>query len=79
MPKITGIILTILLTTLLCTACSKEEEDITAQDTSKIDGITQTTADAIVNKIKTPIDKARLTQNLGDQRMEEMEKALQNQ
>lgn len=79
MPKITGTILAILLTTLLCTACGKEEENITEQNPGKIDEITQTTANAIVKKIRTPINKARLTQDLGDKRMEEMEKALQNQ
>jgi hypothetical protein len=79
MKKAIGTILAILLTALLCTACSKDEESITEKAPSKIDKINKKTADAIVKKIRTPINKARLTQDLGDKRMEEMEKALQNQ
>ncbi|MEN8134581.1 MAG: hypothetical protein ABFS18_03465 [Thermodesulfobacteriota bacterium] len=79
MKKATGTILAILLATLLCTACSKDEESITEKVPSKIDQINQRNADAIVKRIKTPLDKARLTQGLGDKRMEEMEEALQNQ
>jgi hypothetical protein len=79
MKKAIGTILAILLAALLCTACSKDKESITEKAPSKIDKINKKTADAIVKKIRTPINKARLTQNLGDKRMEEMERALQNQ
>ena len=75
----TGTILAILLATLLFTACAKEEESVTAKTPSKIDEFNKRNADAMVKKIRTPINKARLTRNLGDKRMEEMDRALQNQ
>ena len=79
MKKAIGTILVMLLATLLCTACSKNEESATENAPSKIDEINKRNADAIVKRIKTPLDKARLTQGLGDKRMEEMDKALQEQ
>ena len=41
--------------------------------------MTDQAAETAVKKIRTPIDKARATQNLGDERVEEMDKALQKQ
>ncbi len=79
MKKAIATILVMLLATLLCTACSKDEESVTEKAPSKIDQINKENADAIVKRIKTPLDKARLTQGLGDKRMEEMDKALQEQ
>ena len=79
MKKTSGTILAILLAALLFTACAKEEESVTEKAPSKIDEITTEAADAMVKKIRTPINKARLTKDLGDKRLEEMEKALQNQ
>ena len=79
MKKAIGTILVLLFATLLCTACSNDEESVTEKPTSKIDQINKENADAIVKRIKTPLDKARLTQGLGDKRMEEMDKALQEQ
>ncbi|MFO7605017.1 MAG: hypothetical protein R6W72_01765 [Desulfurivibrionaceae bacterium] len=79
MNKITGTVLAILLATLLLPGCSKDEESLTEKASSKIDEINNRNADAVVKKIKTPIDKARLTMDLGDKRMEEMEKALAEQ
>jgi hypothetical protein len=36
-------------------------------------------AETAVKKIRTPMDKARATQSLGDDRLESMDKALQQQ
>jgi hypothetical protein len=41
--------------------------------------MTDQTAEKAVKKIRTPMDKARSTQDLGDDRMESMDKALQQQ
>ncbi len=79
MKKVIGTILAILLASLLCTACSKDKESISEKVPSKIDEINKRNADAIVKRIKTPLDKARLTQGLSDKRMEEMDKTLQEQ
>ena len=79
MKKSAGMILAILFATLLFTACANEEEQITEKPPGKIDKITTKAADTMVKKIRTPMDKARLTQSLGDKRMEEMDKAVQNQ
>jgi hypothetical protein len=41
--------------------------------------MTDQAAETAVKKIRTPIDKARTTQNIGDDRVEEMDKAIQKQ
>ena len=69
MKKITGTVLTVVISALLFTGCAKEEEGITEKTPSKIDEITTEAADAMVKKIRTPINKARLTQDLGDKRL----------
>lgn len=79
MIKMTKTILAILLSAILFTACSSEEASITEKASNKINEINKKNADTLVKKIKSPIDKARLTQDLGDQRMEEMNRALENQ
>jgi hypothetical protein len=79
MKKITAAILAIPLAALLCTACSTDKESATAEDSGKIETMTKGAADAVVKRIKTPLDKARATQDLGDQRVDEMDKALQDQ
>lgn len=79
MQKNTGIILTILLVCLLGTACAREEEKGAAKSPGKIAEFNKKNADAMVKKIRTPLDKARLTQGLGDQRLEEMDRELQTQ
>jgi PBP1b-binding outer membrane lipoprotein LpoB len=76
---LTGTLLAILLTALLITACAKEEDEVVEKAPGKIDQITTGMADTVVKKIKTPIDKARLTKDLGDKRLEEMDKASQSQ
>jgi uncharacterized lipoprotein YajG len=79
MNKSTAAILMLLFATFVFTGCSKDEESITEKVSSKIDKINTKNADAIVKKIKTPLAKARLASDLGDKRMEEMEKALADQ
>ena len=46
---------------------------------TKIDQITTKAADKAVKKIKTPIDKAKMTKTIGDDRMKEIDKTLNNQ
>jgi len=79
MKKTISFVLVLFLSALLCIACSKEEEDLAEKTPSKVDEITTEASDAMVKKIRTPIDKARMTQNLGDKRMEEVDQAVQNQ
>ena len=77
MKKITGTILALLLAVLLTSGCAKEEETVAEKAPSKIDQFNKKNADAMVKKIRSPLDKARMTQGLGEKRMEEMDEALQ--
>jgi len=79
MKKSTVTILALVLSAMLFTACSKDEESVTEKVSNKIDEINTKNADAMVKKIKTPIDKARATKDLGNKRVEEMDKALSEQ
>jgi len=63
---------------ILPAGCSKKEEQ-QAEEKGVIDKMTDQAAETAVKKIRTPMDKARATQNLGDERVEEMDKALQKQ
>ena len=58
--------------------CSKSEEQ-QPEGKGSIEKITDEAAEAAVKKIRTPQDKARATRNLGDDRLEAMDKALQKQ
>ena len=58
--------------------CSKNGEQ-QAEEKGAIDKMTDQAAETAVKKIRTPQDKARATQNLGDERVKEMDKALQKQ
>jgi hypothetical protein len=79
MKKITGAILAMLLTALLLNACGPEEENAAAESPGQVETVTTEAAAVVVKRIRTPLDKARATQNLGDQRVEEMDTALQEQ
>jgi hypothetical protein len=61
--------------------CSKKDEQKAAEteDKGKIEQMTDQAADKAVRKIRTPINKARSTQDFGDDRLESMDKALQQQ
>ncbi len=58
--------------------CSKQDEQQTVEK-GRIEKMTDQAAETIEKKIRTPMDKARATQNLGDDRLEQMDKALQKQ
>ena len=65
--------------TIAFTGCSKQEEEQAVEEKGSIEKMTDEAADKAVKKIRTPINKARDTSNLGDERLEEMDKALQKQ
>ena len=67
------------LVLILSCGCGKNEEpqaEGTAEK-SKIDQMTDQAAEKAVEKIRTPIDKARATKDLGDERTDAMDKAIQ--
>jgi len=68
----------VLSVSITFTGCSKQEEQV-VEEKGRIEKMTDETADKAVKKIRTPIDKARGTSNLGDERLNEMDKALQKQ
>ena len=63
---------------ILGSGCSSSEEQ-QVEEKGRIDKMTDQAAETAVKKIRTPMDKARATQDLGDKRLEEMDKALQKQ
>ena len=67
------------LVLILSTGCTKNEEQQAEniEEQGRIDQMTDEVAEKAVKKIRTPIEKARSTQDLGDDRMEAMDKALQ--
>jgi PBP1b-binding outer membrane lipoprotein LpoB len=69
----------VLGTSLFLAACSQDEPVVTDQVAEEVDRINTKNADTMVKKIKTPIDKARYTQNLGDERTRAIDEAMQNQ
>ena len=63
---------------VLPAGCSKNEEP-QVEEKGTIEKMTDQAAETAIKKIRTPIDKARDTQSLGDDRVEEMDKALEKQ
>jgi large-conductance mechanosensitive channel len=63
---------------VLTVNCSKNDEQ-QQDEKGRVEKITDQAAETAVKKIRTPMDKARATQNLGDDRLEEMDKAVQKQ
>ena len=63
---------------LLPAGCAKNEEQ-QAEEKGRIEKMTDGAAGTAVKKIRTPLNKARATQNLGNERLEGMDKALQKQ
>jgi hypothetical protein len=61
--------------------CGKNDEYEAGEveEKGRIEQMTDETAEKAVKKIRTPINKARSTQNLGDDRLEAMDKAVQQQ
>ena len=58
--------------------CSKQEEQ-QAEEKGRIEKMTDEAAEKAVSKIRTPKDKARSTRDLGDERLDAIDKALQKQ
>ena len=69
---------TVSLLLVLPAGCSKNEEQ-QAEEKGSIDKMTDQAAETAVKKIRTPINKARATKDLGDERLESMDKVLQQQ
>jgi PBP1b-binding outer membrane lipoprotein LpoB len=63
---------------VLPAGCSKNE-DPQVEEKGTIEKMTDQAAETAVKKIRTPIDKARDSQSLGDDRLEEMDKAIEQQ
>ncbi len=63
------------------TGCAKNDEQQAEviEEKGKIDQMTDQAAETAVKKIRTPINKARATKDLGDDRLESMDKVLQQQ
>ncbi len=72
-------ILMIMLSALLLSGCSKEEESISEKASKKVDEITTKAADTMVKKIRTPLDKARATKDLSDERTEAIDRMMKEQ
>jgi len=64
---------------VLPAGCSKNGEEQPAEEKGAIEKMTDQAAESAVRKIRSPIDKARDTKNLGTDRMEEMDQILQKQ
>jgi hypothetical protein len=60
------------------TGCSSPSSD-TGREKSVIDKTTDQVAAKAVRKISTPLNRAKATQRLGEDRLEAMDKALQQQ
>ena len=61
--------------------CTKNDEQqaVEIEEKGKIEQMTDQAAETAVKKIRTPINKARATKDLGDDRLESMDKVLQQQ
>lgn len=70
----------VLLSALLFTVagCSSNEEQ-QVEEKGAIEKMTDRAAEKAVEKIRTPQDKARAAQSLGDDRLEQMDQALEKQ
>jgi len=69
----------VLSVSITFTGCSKQKEEQVVEEKGSIEKMTDEAADKAVKKIRTPIDKAQGTSNLGDERLNEMDNALQKQ
>lgn len=69
------------LALVLQSGCTKNDEQLAEkiEEKGKIEQMTDEAAEIAVKKIRTPLDKARATQGFGDDRLESMDKALQEQ
>ena len=79
MRKLIILILVILLATVLYQQFDQKEESLPEQAEKKVDEITTKAADTVVKKVRTPLNKARGTRDLGDERTDAIDKAMQGQ
>ena len=74
-----GTFLALVLALLLmvgAVGCSSQEPK---EEEGAVDQITTKAAKEITDRVHSPIDKAKVLQSLGEERMDEMDKALNNQ
>ena len=69
---------TVLSVSVTFTGCSNQGEQ-QAEEKGSIEKMTDDAAEKAVRKIRTPKDKARATRDLGDDRLDAMDKAVQEQ
>ena len=79
MSKTIQLTLFMMFAVLLVWGCSEEEKTIVEKTETKIDQVTTKAADTAVKKIRSPIDKAKLSKTIGNDRMEKIDKTLSNQ
>lgn len=76
MKKMVTMVAWLFIVFLATGGCSKEQE---APPEGGVKKMTDATAEKIEQKIKTPLDKARATKGLGDQRTEAIDEATEKQ
>jgi hypothetical protein len=79
MKKLLVTILPFIFLMLLASSCSKAEESFTEKASQKVDEITKEAADTVVRKVRTPLNKARGTKDLGDERTDAIDKMMKEQ
>ena len=68
------------LVLIVSTGCTKsDEQQADDEERGRIEQMTDQAAEKVEKKIQTPLDRARSTKDLGDDRLEEMDKAMQKQ
>ena len=72
------IVFLVLCLSFIVSGCSGQGEQ-QAEEQGRIEKMTDQAADKAVSKIRTPKDKARATRDLGDDRLDDIDKALQKQ
>ncbi len=77
MLRVIRLLMVLLSTVFMLAACSGENS-ITEKASKQVDKVTTKAADKAVKKIRTPINKAKMTKNLGNDRMKAMDNALEN-
>ena len=71
------ILFVLLLAGTMLFACDRNvEENEEASEPGTIEKLTEETADEIVDKIKTPLNKARSAKNTGEDRMKDIDDAV---
>ncbi|UCD89631.1 MAG: hypothetical protein JSW04_14670 [Desulfobacterales bacterium] len=70
-------VIAVLLGSAVFFACSNNKE--AEAEKGRIEKMTDKTAKEVVNRIRTPIDKAQSVKNKQEDRMSEMEKTLKEQ